>query len=108
MLLVNDNPIIEGFHLKDCMEKVHRDLMATGSNTRDGIEISSARWPHILPQYALAKRSRYRRHIETLSQRMMTTYRLRIAIKHALPNWRPMEEEVVEKWDVDNTHLKLE
>jgi hypothetical protein len=43
MLLVNDNPIIEGFHLKDCMEKVHRDLMATGSYTRDGIEISSAR-----------------------------------------------------------------
>jgi hypothetical protein len=31
MLLVNDNPIIEGLHLKDCMEKVHRDLMATGS-----------------------------------------------------------------------------
>jgi hypothetical protein len=34
---------------------------------------------------------------------MMTTYRLRIAIKHALPNWRPMEEEVVEKGGVDNT-----
>jgi hypothetical protein len=30
MLLVNNNLIIEGFHLKDCMEKVHRDLMATG------------------------------------------------------------------------------
>jgi hypothetical protein len=31
MLLVNDNPIIEGFHLKNCMEKVHRDLMVGGS-----------------------------------------------------------------------------
>jgi hypothetical protein len=36
MLLVNDNPIIEGFHLKDCMEKVHRDLMAIGSYLRKG------------------------------------------------------------------------
>jgi len=30
LFLVNDPSIIEAFHLEDCMEQVHTDLMATG------------------------------------------------------------------------------
>ena len=44
-----------------------------------------------LPLSAPAKRFRFERHIKTLSQRIMTTYRLLIAIEHALPNW-PLED----------------
>jgi len=40
-----------------------------------------------LPLSPPAKRFRFERHIKTLSQRIMTTYRLLIAIEHALPNW---------------------
>jgi hypothetical protein len=38
LLLVNDNSIIEAFHLKDFMEKVHTDLMATGGR-RDPLQV---------------------------------------------------------------------
>jgi hypothetical protein len=40
-----------------------------------------------LPRCAPAKRFRFERHNKTLSQRVMTTYQLLIAIEHALPNW---------------------
>ena len=42
---------------------------------------------YILPISAPAERFRYERHIKTLSRRIMTTYRLLIAIEHAWPNW---------------------
>jgi hypothetical protein len=40
-----------------------------------------------LPLSAPSKRFRFERHIKTLNQRIMTTYRLPIAIEHALPKW---------------------
>ena len=40
-----------------------------------------------MPLSAPAKRFRFERHSKTLSQRIMTTHRLLIAIEHALPNW---------------------
>jgi hypothetical protein len=48
---------------------------------------ASSRWPHILPLSAPAKRFRFEGHIKTLSHRIMTTYRLLIAIEHVLPKW---------------------
>ena len=41
----------------------------------------------ILPLSTPAKRFRFERYIKTLSRRIMTTNRLLIAIKQALPNW---------------------
>ena len=86
MLLVNDNPIIEGFHLKDCMEKVHRDLMATGSNKRggDGGNLDPNR--QISCHYTYLPKGFDPGEIKTLNQKIMTTYRLLIAIEYALPN----------------------
>ncbi|MGZ3937072.1 MAG: hypothetical protein ACXVMS_18950, partial [Flavisolibacter sp.] len=46
---------------------------------------------HILPLSVPAKRFQFERHIKTLSQRIITTYRLLIAIEHALPNWPLVE-----------------
>jgi hypothetical protein len=40
-----------------------------------------------LPIFAAAKRFLFERYIKTLSQRIMITYRLLIAIEHSLPNW---------------------
>ena len=40
-----------------------------------------------MPLSVPAKRFRFERHIKTLSQRIITTYPLLIAIEHALPNW---------------------
>src|SRR4030042_2082974 len=50
----------------------------------------------ILPLSAPAKRFRFQRHIKTLSQRIMTTYRLLIAIDYAFPNWPLVEEELMD------------
>jgi hypothetical protein len=41
----------------------------------------------ISPLSAPSKRFRFERHIKTLNQRIMATYRLPIAIEHALPKW---------------------
>jgi hypothetical protein len=49
-----------------------------------------------LPLSAPAKRFRIERHIKTLSQRIMTTYRFLIAIEHAFPNWPLVEEELMD------------
>jgi hypothetical protein len=48
------------------------------------IEIQSV---DILPIAALGKRFRFERQIKTLSQMMMTAYRLLIAIEHSQLNW---------------------
>ena len=37
--------------------------------------------------YTPAQRLRYGKHIESFTQRVITTYRLPIETKHALPNW---------------------
>jgi len=42
---------------------------------------------HTLPLSAPAKRFRFEGYIKTLSQKIITTCRLLIAIEHALRNW---------------------
>jgi hypothetical protein len=42
---------------------------------------------YVLLLSAPAKRFRFERHIQNLSHRIITTYRLLSAIEHALPNW---------------------
>ena len=64
------------------------EMKSAGRNTRDGAEKPPVpRWPNILPLSVPAKRFRFERRIKTLSQRIMITYRLLIAIEHTLPNW---------------------
>jgi hypothetical protein len=72
------------------------NLSGSHYGTTPTMEISWVlRSESILPLSAPAKRFRFARHIKTLSQRIMTTYRLLIAIEHALPNWPIVEEEGV-------------
>jgi len=48
-------------------------------------------WHHpndpILPRCAPFQRLRFAKHIKVLSERIMTTHRLLIAVEYALPNW---------------------
>jgi hypothetical protein len=75
--------MVKRFHID-----LYYEFMVGRSNPRAGVEkFPVPRWPDILPIFAPAKRFRFERHIKTLSQRIMTTYRLLIAIEHALPNW---------------------
>jgi hypothetical protein len=61
-------------------------ISISGTNTRNGVESSSLpQWPNVLPLSPPAKSFRFERQIKTLSQRILTTYRLPIGAQELVP-----------------------